>query len=184
MIDLRGYVSITDVLHRHGYRVDRNRSLCPFHEDTHPSLHVSKCGQLWHCFVCEAKGGVVKMLELLHSTDFNGVLHILKNDYNVPGISTDKKGKIVEHKLPVKEEPFDLMLAELKLQAIEARERLLLKRLVAIRQRLQKQQDTQTWNEQSADDYTHMHILEYKLECNDSEIIALRYEANQIRKSL
>jgi len=36
--------------------------LCPFHEDTKPSLHVTPAKQLWHCPACGAGGNVIQFV--------------------------------------------------------------------------------------------------------------------------
>lgn len=39
--------------------------LCPFHDDTHPSLHVDAEGCRWFCFGCRRGGGIGRLLHLL-----------------------------------------------------------------------------------------------------------------------
>jgi hypothetical protein len=39
--------------------------LCPFHPDTHPSLHVDAEGCRWFCFGCRRGGGIGRLLRLL-----------------------------------------------------------------------------------------------------------------------
>ena len=39
--------------------------LCPFHPDTHPSLHVDAYGCRWFCFGCRRGGGIGRLLRLL-----------------------------------------------------------------------------------------------------------------------
>ncbi len=39
--------------------------LCPFHADTHPSLHVDSEGCRWFCFGCRRGGGISRLLRLL-----------------------------------------------------------------------------------------------------------------------
>ncbi len=36
--------------------------LCPFHEDTKPSLHLTPAKQLWHCPACGAGGNVIQFV--------------------------------------------------------------------------------------------------------------------------
>lgn len=36
--------------------------LCPFHEDTKPSLHITPAKQLWHCPACGAGGNVIQFV--------------------------------------------------------------------------------------------------------------------------
>jgi hypothetical protein len=39
--------------------------LCPFHDDTHPSLHIDAEGCRWYCFGCRRGGGIGRLLRLL-----------------------------------------------------------------------------------------------------------------------
>jgi hypothetical protein len=39
--------------------------LCPFHPDTHPSLHIDADGCRWFCFGCRRGGGIGRLLRLL-----------------------------------------------------------------------------------------------------------------------
>jgi hypothetical protein len=39
--------------------------LCPFHPDTHPSLHIDAQGCRWFCFGCRRGGGIGRLLRLL-----------------------------------------------------------------------------------------------------------------------
>lgn len=39
--------------------------LCPFHDETHPSLHVDSEGCRWFCFGCRRGGGIGRLLRLL-----------------------------------------------------------------------------------------------------------------------
>jgi hypothetical protein len=39
--------------------------LCPFHDDTHPSLHVDAEGCRWYCFGCRKGGGIGSLRRLL-----------------------------------------------------------------------------------------------------------------------
>jgi len=53
--------------------------LCPFHEDTKPSLNVSPDKQLFHCFVCDAGGDVFQFIEKKESLTFPEALRYLAN---------------------------------------------------------------------------------------------------------
>lgn len=64
--DLRARASIATVLEAYGielikdgHRPGQFKALCPFHEDKNPSLKVSTDKNVYHCFVCEAKGNVI-----------------------------------------------------------------------------------------------------------------------------
>ena len=38
------------------------KAICPFHNDTTPSLHVSPSKQIYHCFSCGAGGDAIKFV--------------------------------------------------------------------------------------------------------------------------
>ena len=51
--------------------------VCPFHDDTNPSMSVSKEKQIYTCFSCHATGNVFTFLMEYEHKDFNQVLHDL-----------------------------------------------------------------------------------------------------------
>ena len=61
---------IEGVAERLGLRVSRHKSLCPFHNDRHPSMsyHVGK--NTFRCFVCGAHGGVIDLVMKYRNVDF------------------------------------------------------------------------------------------------------------------
>ena len=44
--------------------------LCPFHDDTNPSLSVNTKTNLWQCFGCKAGGDAIRFVELFDKVDF------------------------------------------------------------------------------------------------------------------
>lgn len=59
--DLRA-LPIEGVAQRLGLSVSRHKSLCPFHDDRHPSLHFSVTKNTYKCFVCDAHGGPIDLV--------------------------------------------------------------------------------------------------------------------------
>ena len=53
---------IEGVAERLGLRVSRHKSLCPFHEDNHPSLSFRVSKNTFRCFVCGASGGPIDLV--------------------------------------------------------------------------------------------------------------------------
>ena len=39
------------------------KGICPFHNDSHPSMVVSPAKQTYHCFVCGAGGDVIEFVK-------------------------------------------------------------------------------------------------------------------------
>ncbi len=53
---------IEEVAQRLGLHVERHRCLCPFHDDTHPSLSFNVRKNTFRCFVCGASGGTIDLV--------------------------------------------------------------------------------------------------------------------------
>lgn len=53
---------IEGVAERLGLRIVRHTSLCPFHDDCHPSLHYNIGKNSYRCFVCDAHGGPIDLV--------------------------------------------------------------------------------------------------------------------------
>lgn len=53
--------------------------LCPFHDDTTPSLSITPDKNLWHCLgACQEGGDVFKWVEKMHGVSFTQAFHMLK----------------------------------------------------------------------------------------------------------
>ena len=50
---------IEGVAQRLGLRPTRHVTLCPFHDDRHPSLHFNVSKNSYKCYVCDAHGGPI-----------------------------------------------------------------------------------------------------------------------------
>ena len=61
---------IEAVAERCGLRLTRHKSLCPFHDDTHPSLSFDTRRNTFRCFVCGEHGGVIDLAMRLLRMDF------------------------------------------------------------------------------------------------------------------
>ena len=46
------------------------KGLCPFHNDTNPSLSINSDKNLWQCFGCGAAGDVIRFVELIDKVSF------------------------------------------------------------------------------------------------------------------
>jgi len=51
--------SVADAL---GLEVRRHKALCPFHDDSHPSLTFSTSRNRYRCYVCGARGGTIDLV--------------------------------------------------------------------------------------------------------------------------
>lgn len=52
------------------------KGICPFHNDSHPSMMVNKVRQTYHCFVCGEHGDVLDFLQKYNQISFNEALRI------------------------------------------------------------------------------------------------------------
>lgn len=71
--DVRAQIknSILTIVEYYGHTLDKyNKCLCPFHDDTTPSLAITPNKGLFNCFVCEAGGDTIKFIQLKESCDF------------------------------------------------------------------------------------------------------------------
>lgn len=57
-----GFTSIEDVALKLGLHVDKHKCICPFHDDSHPSLTFNVYRNRFRCFVCDAHGGVIDLV--------------------------------------------------------------------------------------------------------------------------
>lgn len=78
---LKSLAPIESVIRSRGIALVRRGSslvgLCPFHDDTHPSLSVTPERGLFHCFACGAGGDVIRFVERLDGVSFSEALRIL-----------------------------------------------------------------------------------------------------------
>ncbi|MDY7038280.1 MAG: CHC2 zinc finger domain-containing protein [Thermodesulfobacteriota bacterium] len=67
-------VDLVTLIESKGISLKKNgrsyKGLCPFHEDTNPSLSVNPSTNLWQCFGCNAGGDVIRFVELYDKVDF------------------------------------------------------------------------------------------------------------------
>ena len=72
--------SVADAL---GLEVRRHKSLCPFHDDSNPSLTFSVRKNRYKCYVCDAHGGVIDLVMHYEHKTFLEACRWLNNQYNV-----------------------------------------------------------------------------------------------------
>lgn len=60
-IEMANNVGVEQFVPIHGRRNfgGRQYTICPFHDDTHPSLVIYPAGKGYHCFVCTAHGSTI-----------------------------------------------------------------------------------------------------------------------------
>ena len=68
--EIRQSVDIVDVIGNYLSLQKKGRnyvSLCPFHDDSHPSMSISPERQIYMCFVCHNGGNVFTFLKNYHA---------------------------------------------------------------------------------------------------------------------
>lgn len=60
------------------------KSLCPFHDDKNPSLHINPRMQIFNCFSCGTKGGVFRFVQLMERCEFLDAVRILAERSGIP----------------------------------------------------------------------------------------------------
>ena len=74
---------IEGVAERLGLRVNRHKSLCPFHDDHHASMTYSTSRNTYRCFACGAHGGTIDLVMRHLGKDFPDACRWLANKNNI-----------------------------------------------------------------------------------------------------
>ena len=69
-IDRLESTPIEDVAERLGIRVERHKALCPFHDDSRPSLTFNTYRNRYRCYVCDAHGGAIDLVRNMRNCGF------------------------------------------------------------------------------------------------------------------
>ena len=97
---------IEGVAERLGLRVERHKSLCPFHEDRHPSMSYRVSKNTCRCFVCMTQSiGTIDLVMRLLGKDFREACRWLADEHNV--ILTDESSKVRDSGFKSEPSPFD-----------------------------------------------------------------------------
>ena len=74
---------IEGVAERLGLRVSRHKSLCPFHDDRHPSMSYHVKRNTFRCFVCGASGGTIDLVMRHLNVGFLEACRWLADEHNI-----------------------------------------------------------------------------------------------------
>ena len=74
---------IEGVAQRLGLSPSRHQSLCPFHDDRHPSLHFNVSRNTYKCYVCDAHGGPIDLVMNHLKLSFVEACRWLADDSNI-----------------------------------------------------------------------------------------------------
>ena len=97
-IDRLKATPIEDVAERLGLRVERHKALCPFHDDSRPSLTFNTYRNRYRCYVCDAHGGPIDLVCHMRNCGFReacnwlgGTSSIVTDDIRRPSFPARNK---------------------------------------------------------------------------------------------
>ena len=94
--EIRSKVDIVDIISSYLPLVQKGKNffgVCPFHDDTNPSMSVSREKQIYRCFSCGASGNVFSFIMDYEHISFKEALNLLANKagIEVKGLKIDNK---------------------------------------------------------------------------------------------
>lgn len=94
--EIRSKVDIVDIISSYLPLTQKGKNffgVCPFHDDTNPSMSVSREKQIYRCFSCGASGNVFNFIMDYEHVSFKEALSILANKtgIEIKGLKLDKK---------------------------------------------------------------------------------------------
>ena len=75
---------IEEVAAAMGLSVSRHKALCPFHDDSNPSLTFSVRKNRYKCFVCDAHGGTIDLVMKYLNKNFLEACKWLSEEHSIP----------------------------------------------------------------------------------------------------
>ena len=66
-------------------------AVCPFHNDTKPSLSILPERQIFNCFTCGKKGGTIQFIMFKENVRYPQAIEVLANMYNIVIEYNDKQ---------------------------------------------------------------------------------------------
>lgn len=99
---IKDTVSMLEVAEYYGFAVNRRtrKIICPFHEDTHPSMHIYAGSKGYHCFVCGQGGDVIDFVMKLFNLPFIDACKKMDEDFrlnlNIGGERTREEREAAE----------------------------------------------------------------------------------------
>lgn len=101
---LRSEVSLVRLIESAGVKLTRRGKdellgCCPFHEDGTPSLSVSVAKNLFHCFGCQASGGVIDWVMKREGVSFRHAVELLRDGAPLDGPASSSPVRATVKKL-------------------------------------------------------------------------------------
>lgn len=90
--EIKSKNDIVDVIGSYISLNDKNKALCPFHDDHSPSFSVQKDKQIYKCFSCGESGNVITFVQKYNGITFIEALKMLADRAGIPlNVSTTHK---------------------------------------------------------------------------------------------
>ena len=90
--EIKSKNDIVDVIGSYISLNDKNKALCPFHDDHSPSFSVQKDKQIYKCFSCGESGNVITFVQKYNGITFTEALKMLADRAGIPlNVSTTHK---------------------------------------------------------------------------------------------
>ena len=67
-----------------GLQVSHHKALCPFHNDSNPSLTFNRAKNRYRCFVCDAHGGTIDLVMKYLNKNFLEACKWLSEEHSIP----------------------------------------------------------------------------------------------------
>jgi|ERR1051325_2346796 DNA primase len=58
-------------------------AICPFHQDSNPSLSISSTKKIFKCFVCNAGGNAITFVQKYKKVNYLEAIKIISEDFNL-----------------------------------------------------------------------------------------------------
>ena len=100
--EIKSRNDIVDVISSYISLNDKNKALCPFHNDHSPSFSVHQDKQIYKCFSCGESGNVITFVQKITNSTFTEALKILadrsgiKLDVNIENKTNNAYSKYYE----------------------------------------------------------------------------------------
>lgn len=81
---IKSSVTMREVAERYGLQINRmSKAICPFHNDSKPSMHIYGGKRGWYCFVCNQGGDVIDFVQRYFNLSFRDAALKLNEDFNL-----------------------------------------------------------------------------------------------------
>ena len=96
--EIKERVSMCDVCAEYGIQVNyNNKAICPFHNDSHASMHIYAKQGGWYCFVCNEGGDVIYFVQRYFGLDFQSACEKINTDFQL-GLPIGKRLNLREYR--------------------------------------------------------------------------------------